>query len=128
MLSAMQKKKIETTDAPAAAGPYSQGVRFGDLVFVAGQRPAHPTTGAIPDGITAQTRQVLENVKAVIEAGGSSMEHALKVNVYLTDLGDFAAMNEVYREFFSEPFPVRTTVGTALRGILVEIDAIGYRS
>lgn len=123
----MQKQEIATTAAPKAAGPYSQGISFGDLVFVAGQRPADPVTGAIPDGISAQTRQVLENVRAILEAGGSSTNAVLKVNVYLTDLGDFAAMNEVYREFFGEPHPVRTTVGVALRGILVEIDAIAYR-
>ena len=123
-----KKKSIETAGAPAAAGPYSQGIRFGDLVFVAGQRPADPVTGEMPPDLAAQTRRVLEIVKAVLEAGGSSMDQVLKVNVYLTDLGDFAAMNEIYKEYFPEPHPVRTTIGCTLRGIKVEIDAIAYRS
>ncbi len=122
-----KKKSIETTDAPVAAGPYSQGIRFGDLVFVAGQRPADPVSGEIPADLVAQTRRVLENVKAVLEAGGSSMDQVLKVSVYLADLGDFAAMNEIYKDFFSEPHPVRTTIGCVLRGIKIEVDAIGYR-
>jgi len=122
-----KKKPIETSGAPAAAGPYSQGIRFGDLVFVAGQRPADPISGEIPADLAAQTRRVLDNVKAVLEAGGSSMDRVLKVSVYLTDLGDFAAMNEIYTEYFSEPHPVRTTIGCALRGIKIEVDAIGYR-
>ena len=122
-----KKKPIETAGAPAAAGPYSQGVRFGDLVFVAGQRPADPVSGEIPADLVAQTRRVLENVKAVLEAGGSSMDQVLKVSVYLADLGDFAAMNEIYKDFFSEPHPVRTTIGCVLRGIKIEVDAIGYR-
>ena len=128
IFAAMKKKAIETPAAPSAAGPYSQGVRFGDLVFVAGQRPADPATGAIPADIASQTKRVLQNVQAVLEAGGSGLEHVLKVNVYLSDLSDFAAMNEVYREFFSEPYPVRTTVGVALRGILIEVDAIAIRA
>jgi len=123
----MKKHEIAIDGAPGPAGPYSQGIRFGDLLFVAGQRPADPKTGAIPDGIAAQTRQALDNVRAILDAGGSSTDGVLKVNVYLTDLGDFAAMNEVYKEYFREPYPVRTTVGVALRGILVEIDAIAYR-
>jgi len=125
---AMSKKKpIETAGAPAAAGPYSQGVRFGDLVFVAGQRPADPVSGEIPADLAAQTRRVLDNLKAVLEAGGSSLDQVLKVSVYLTDLGDFAAMNEIYKEYFSEPHPARTTIGCVLRGIKIEVDAIGYR-
>lgn len=123
----MEKVKITTENAPSPAGAYSQGLVFGDLVFVAGQRPADPDTGVIPGDIRSQARQVFRNVQSVLEAGGSSMDRVLKVTVYLTDLEDWAAMNDVYLEFFGRPLPVRTTVGVALRDILIEVDAIAYR-
>jgi reactive intermediate/imine deaminase len=91
---------------------------------VAGQTPRQPVTGALPDGIGAQTRQALQNVKAVVEAGGGRMDEVVKVTVHLADLSDFSEFNEAYKEFFSEPYPVRTTVQSGLLGFLVEIDAV----
>ena len=118
------KEAVTTSSAPRPAGPYSQAIRAGDLVFVAGQRPQDPATGQIDDGIGAQTRRVLQNVRSVLEAAGCTLADVVKVNVYLADLRDFDTFNAVYREFFSEPYPARTTVGSSLRGILVEIDVI----
>jgi reactive intermediate/imine deaminase len=123
----MAKQQVTTDQAPRPAGPYSQGIRAGDFLFVAGQGPTDPRTGkSAGDDIQTQTRQTLENVKAIVEAAGGSLAGAVKVNAYLSDLANFRAFNEIYREYFPEPFPVRTTVGTALLGILVEIDAIVY--
>jgi 2-iminobutanoate/2-iminopropanoate deaminase len=124
----MQRTEVATPQAPRPSGAYSQGMVFRDLVFVAGQRPADPDTGLVPAGIVAQTRQVLSNVRSVLEAAGSSMDSVLKVTVYLTNLNDWSAMNEVYSQFFDRPLPVRTTVGVALRDILIEVDAIACRS
>jgi 2-iminobutanoate/2-iminopropanoate deaminase len=123
----MDKQPVTTDTAPRPGGPYSQGIRAGEFLFVAGQGPTDPRTGQrAGDDIQTQTRQTLENVKAIVEAAGGSLSGAVKVNVYLSDLANFGAMNAIYREYFPEPFPVRTTVGTALLGILVEIDAIVY--
>lgn len=123
------KERIETDKAPAAIGPYSQGYRAGDFVFVSGQGPLDPQTGKIQgDTIEEQTRQTLENIKAILQANGASMRDVVKVSVLLTDLANFKPMNEVYQTFFSEPFPARMTygVGLALPNMLVEIDAIAY--
>ena len=123
----MTKQPVVTTQAPRPGGPYSQGIRAGDFLFIAGQGPGDPRTGTLAgDDIQAQTRQTLENLKAIAEAAGASLAQAVKVNAYLSDLANFSAFNAIYREYFPEPFPVRTTVGTALMGILVEIDAIIY--
>ena len=115
---------IRTESSPQPVGPYSQGVRSGDLVFVAGQGPLDPVTGTIPTGIEAQTRQVLRNVRGILDAAGAAMSDVVKVSAHLADLGDFEAFNRVYGEFFEPPYPVRTTVGSQLPGILVELDAI----
>jgi len=123
------KRIINTDKAPAAIGPYSQGYRAGDFIFVSGEGPLNPQTGKIQgDTIEEQTRQTLENIKAILEADGASMEDVVKVSVLLTDLANFKPMNEVYKTFFSEPFPARITygVGLALPNMLVEIDAIAY--
>lgn len=123
------KKVIKTDKAPAAIGPYSQGYRAGDFIFVSGQGPLNPQTGKIQgDTVEEQTRQTLENIKAILEADGASMEDVVKVSVLLTDLANFKPMNEVYKTFFSEPFPARITYGAglALPNMLVEIDAIAY--
>lgn len=123
------RKIIKTDKAPAAIGPYSQGYRAGDFIFVSGQGPLNPQTGKIQgDTIEEQTRQTLENIKAILEADGASMEDVVKVSVLLTDLANFKPMNEVYKTFFSEPFPARITYGAglALPNMLVEIDAIAY--
>ena len=115
---------VRTDKAPAPKGPYSQGRRGGGLLFVAGQGPFDSKGNMIGATIADQTRATLENVKAIVEAGGATMADVVKVNVYLTDLAHFAAMNEVYASFFAEPYPVRTTVQAGLLGFLVEIDAV----
>jgi len=123
----MKKEVISTEKAPAAVGPYSQAVQFGDLVFTAGQLGLVPESGdfAGPD-IQSQTRQALENLKAVLEAGGSCMENVLKVTVFLQDMSEFSQMNEVYAEFFPENPPGRSAVQVAALplGGRVEIEAI----
>lgn len=123
------KKSISTNNAPQAIGPYSQGVAFGDLIFTSGQIPVNPETSEIPAGIAEQTRQVLKNISGVLEAAGSSMDKVLKTVVSIKDMNDFAAMNDVYASFFSEPFPARTTVEVARlpKDVLVEIEAIAYK-
>lgn len=119
-----KKREIQTTEAPLPAGPYSQGLRVGNRIYVSGQRPENAATRTTPQGIQSQARQVLENVRHVLEKAGASMDQVVKVCVYLADLADFAAFNEIYAEFFTVPYPVRTTIGCALRGILVEVDVI----
>lgn len=123
----MEKKQIITANAPSPAGPYSQGIAVDRFVFVAGQRPADPKTGEIAEGIAAQTRQVIENLASVLEAAGSSLEDVVRSTVYLSDIKYFAEMNAVYEKLMPEPYPARTTIGTQLRGILVEIDVIAIK-
>ncbi|MDO9514994.1 MAG: Rid family detoxifying hydrolase [Syntrophales bacterium] len=118
------KKEIRTDKAPQPIGPYSQGLVVGNMIFVAGQGPLNPETGKTPPTIGEQTRQVMTNIKNILEAGGATMDNVVKSTVHLADLKDFQAFNEVYREFFTAPYPVRTTVGSSLLGILVEIDVI----
>jgi len=121
----MAKQSIRTDSAPAPAGPYSQGVVAGGFVYTAGFGPQDPRTGAVPEGVEEQTRQVLRNVRAVLETRGLSLDDVVKSTVHLQDVErDFAAFNNAYREFFAEPYPVRTTVGSTLMGILVEIDVV----
>jgi 2-iminobutanoate/2-iminopropanoate deaminase len=115
---------VRTDKAPAPKGPYSQGRRVGNLLFVAGQGPFDAKGNLVGTTIVEQTKATLANVKAIVEAGGATLADVVKVNVYLTDLADFAAMNEVYASFFPEPYPVRTTVQAGLLGFLVEIDAV----
>ena len=120
-------KKIETTKAPGAIGPYSQAVRVNNLVFVSGQLPIDPATGAFPsDDIRDQTRQSLENIKAILEAEGYEMTRIAKTTVLLADIADFTAMNEVYAEYFSDPYPARAAFQVAAlpKGAKVEIEAI----
>ena len=124
-------KSISTSNAPAAIGPYSQAVDSGaGLVFLSGQLPLDPATGAFPEGgIQAQTRQSLRNVQAILEAAGLSLANVVKTTVFLADMGDFAAMNEVYASFFAEPFPARSAVAvkTLPKGALVEIECIAAK-
>lgn len=123
----MEKKVITTPKAPAAIGPYEQGIKAGQFLFTAGQIPKDPVSGQLVTGdIQAQTRQVMENLKAVLEAGGASLAQVVKVTVYLKDLQEFAAMNQVFERYFSESKPARTTVqvsGLPL-GVGIEIDMI----
>jgi 2-iminobutanoate/2-iminopropanoate deaminase len=125
----MAKEAIETSKAPGAVGPYSQGIRAGDLIFVSGQLPANAEGVLIIDDIAAATRQSLENVNAVLSAAGAQMSDAVKVTVFLTDMGDFSVMNKVYGEFFSEPFPARACIEVAAlpKGAKVEIEVIARR-
>ncbi|CAN5499213.1 Rid family detoxifying hydrolase [soil metagenome] len=111
-------------DAPAPGGPYSHAVSAGGLLFLSGQRPVDPATGELVDGIAAQSRQVLTNLVTVLRSCGCSAADVVKVQVHLADIADFADFNEVYQEFFTAPYPARTTVGSSLRGILVEIDVV----
>ena len=122
------KKIIATTNAPGAIGPYSQAVDCGTFLITSGQVPFDPATGEfVPGGIAEQTRQSLTNVKAILEAAGLTMDHVVKTTVFLQDMGDFAAMNAVYAEFFTEGnYPARSAVEVAKlpKGALVEIEAI----
>jgi 2-iminobutanoate/2-iminopropanoate deaminase len=123
----MNREAIRTDAAPKAIGPYEQAIRVNGFVFTAGQIPIDPKTGNLAEGgIAAQTRQVLENLKAVLGAAGSSMDGVVKATVFLKNMADFRAMNEVYAEYFSNSKPARSTVAvTELpRGALVEIDLV----
>jgi 2-iminobutanoate/2-iminopropanoate deaminase len=123
----VRKEVVATSHAPAAIGPYSQGIRCGQLVFVSGQIPLDPATGKILEGdIAAQTEGVLKNLAAILEAAGSSLSRVLKTTVYLVDINEFAAVNEVYARFFAECPPARATVQVARlpRDVRVEIEAV----
>jgi 2-iminobutanoate/2-iminopropanoate deaminase len=122
------QKDIEVADAPPPGGHYSQGIVAGPFVFVAGQGPLDVTTGSLPEGVGAQTHQVLRNLDAILRGAGCSLANVVKVTAHLADINDFDAFNEAYSAHFAEPLPVRTTVGSVLKGILVEIDVIAYRA
>lgn len=124
------KKVVFTKDAPAAIGPYSQGIIVGDLVFTSGQLPVDPKSGEIPETIEAQARQSLENVKAILEEAGSGMENIVKTTVFLADMNDFAAVNEVYASFFESDYPCRSAVQIARlpKDAGIEIEAIATRN
>lgn len=122
---------IQTSQAPAAIGPYSQAIDSGaGLVFVSGQLPIDPATGAFPEGgVQAQTRQSLTNACAILEAAGLGLKNVVKTTVFLADMGDFAAMNEIYAQFFAAPYPARSAVAvkTLPKGALVEIECIAAK-
>lgn len=121
------KQVIHTELAPAAIGPYSQAIQIGQLLFTSGQVPIDPETGAIVEGgIQEQARQSLNNIKAILNAAGTNMGAVVKTTVFLQDMNDFAAMNEVYAQFFQEPYPARSAVQVARlpKDVLVEIEAI----
>ena len=121
------KQEVRSDKAPAPIGPYSQGITAsGRFLFVAGQGPKDPSSGTMPQDFRAQVERTLLNVKAIVEAAGGTMADVVKVNAYLSDLGNFAAFNEVYSKFFTPPYPARTTVGAALPGgpVQVEIDVV----
>ncbi len=122
-----QRQIIATQEAPGAVGPYSQGISTGDLVFTAGQIPINPATGSIEaETIEDQTRQVLRNVDAVLRAAGSGLHRVIKITVFMTDLGDFQAMNGVYAEFFPAEPPARSAVQVVAlpMGVQIEMEAI----
>ena len=121
------KNVISTEKAPGAIGPYSQAIKAGEMIFVSGQLPLDPATGAFPEGIAAQTRQSLTNVKNILESVGSSMDKVCKTTVFLSDIANFGAMNEVYGTFFTEGnYPARSAVEVARipKDALVEIEVI----
>lgn len=120
------KRKVLTDRAPKPAGPYSQAIVAGNTVYVAGQVAFSPRTGQVVEGgFEEQAVQVFENVKAILEGAGSSLEKVVRVNVYLTDLANFSKMNEIYRRYFTEDFPARTTVGVQLSAdYMIEVDCM----
>jgi len=123
----MNREIICTPDAPSAIGPYSQAVRAGDTVYCSGQIPLDPVTGELVTGdIAAQARRVFTNLAAVAAAAGATLDDAVRVTIYLTDLGNFAAVNAVMAEHFSEPYPARVTIGVASlpKGAAVEVDCV----
>lgn len=123
----MERAMIQTDRAPAAIGTYSQAVRAGNFVFLSGQIGLDPATGVLVEGgIEAETRRVFENLSAVAEAAGTALGDVVKLTVYLLDLGDYAAVNEIMAEFFDAPYPARAAVGVAAlpRGARVEVEAI----
>lgn len=126
----MSRTIIATENAPKAIGPYAQAVQVGNTIYTSGQIPLDPATGEMVGGdITAQARRVFENLRAVIEAAGASFDDVARVGIYLTDLGNFAAVNAVMAEYFREPYPARSTIGVASlpRGAQVEVDLVLVR-
>ena len=127
MKGVKMKKQVNTSSAPAAIGPYSQGVIAGNLLFVSGQIPINPADGSlVSDSLESQANQVFENLRAIIQEAGTSFEHILKLTIYLTDLENFAAVNKVMENYFSQPYPARATVEVSRlpKDVEVEIDAI----
>jgi len=123
----MSKKATTSSELPPPGGAYSHLVEANGFVFTAGLGPHDPATGALPEGIRAQTDQVIRNLETALGAVGLTLSDVVKTTVHLADLADFGAFNEAYRERFPEPYPVRTTVGSQLAGFLVEIDAVAAR-
>jgi 2-iminobutanoate/2-iminopropanoate deaminase len=122
------KKELKTSLAPVPAGPYSQGIQFGNLIFTAGQGPIDSETGkVVGETVEEQTAKVLENLKHILEEAGATFDDVVKTTVHLSDLADFQAFNQVYKTYFKEPYPVRTTVGSQLLEIKVEIDVIAVK-
>lgn len=119
-------KETKTTNAPAAIGPYSQAITVGNMLFTSGQIPIDPATGNIPEGVEAQARQAMTNVKNLIAAAGGSIENTVKTTVFIQNMSDFAKINEIYAEFFTEPYPARSCVEVAKlpKDVLLEVEAI----
>ena len=120
------KTVVKTEKAPAAIGPYSQGIKVGNLIFTSGQIPLDPATGTFPEGIQAQARQSLSNVKAILAEAGVSMDQVIKTTVFLKDMNDFAVINGIYAQYFTEPFPARSCVEVARlpKDVLLECEVI----
>ncbi len=124
----MAKNAYVSDELPRPAGPYSQVVEVNGIVYTAGFGPHDPRTGELPEGVGAQTEGVIRNLERALAVVGLTLADVVKTTVHLADLGDFAAFNEAYGRMFPAPYPVRTTVGSTLNGILVEIDAVAIRS
>ncbi|WP_372996553.1 RidA family protein [Lutispora sp.] len=125
----MVKEVISTTKAPGAIGPYSQGIKFGNLLFVSGQTPLNPETGKIAEGdVQSQARQCLENIKAILEAAGTNLDNVLKTTVFIKDMNSFSKINEIYAQYFTKNQPARSCVEVARlpMDVLVEIEVIAY--
>ena len=125
----MEKEVINTKNAPGAIGPYSQGIIVGDLVYTSGQIPINPATGVMETDIKSATKQSMENVKAILEAAGTSLEKVIKTSIFLKDLNDFAVVNEIYGTYFSENPPARSCVQVAKlpKDAVIEIEAIATK-
>ncbi len=123
------KKAVSTEQAPAAIGPYSQAIAAGNMIFISGQLPVNPKSGEIPGDISGQAEVSLSNIKAILEAAGCTMENVVEVGVFLKDMNDFAAMNEVYARYFEKPFPARAAVEVSRlpKDVLIEIKAIAVK-
>jgi 2-iminobutanoate/2-iminopropanoate deaminase len=126
----MTRQEIQTSNAPAALGPYSQGIRSGDFVFCSGQLGLDPATGELAVGVEAQAERSLRNLQSVLDAAGLTFDDVVKTTIFLADVNDFAAVNAVYAKFMPEPPPARSTIGVAAlpKGGLVEIEAIARRA
>ncbi len=123
------KQPISTDKAPGAIGPYSQAISVGNMLFISGQIPVNPATGEIPEGITAQTKQSIANIKAILNEAGMTMDNVVKTTVFLADMSLFGPMNEVYAENFTAPFPTRSAVAVKElpKQVLVEIETIASK-
>ena len=123
------KKVVETKKAPGAIGPYSQGIDIGNLIFFSGQIPLSPETGEMPEGIEAQTKQALENVKGLLESQGLDFSHVVKTTVFLDNMDDFNTVNSIYAQYFVEPYPARSAVevGHLPKGALIEVEIIACK-
>jgi len=123
------KKEIKTDKAPQPIGPYSQGIEFGDFIFLSGQIGIDPDTGSLKEGIEGQAKQALENIKKILESCGLSMQNIVKTTIFLKNMGDFPEVNEIYAGYFNPPFPARSTVAVKdlPKGALVEIEVIVHK-
>lgn len=122
-------KVVKTDKAPGAIGPYSQGIDIGNMIFFSGQIPLDPETGVMPEGIEAQTRRTLDNVKGLLESQGLTFKNVVKTTVFLDNIDDFATMNGIYAEYFEEPYPARSAVEVAKlpKGALLEVEVIAVK-
>lgn len=123
------KKVISTDKAPGAIGPYSQGIDLGDIIFFSGQIPLNPQTAEMPEGIEAQTKQALDNVKGLLESQNLDFSHVVKTTVFLDDMKDFNTVNSIYAQYFVEPYPARSAieVGSLPKGALIEVEIIAVK-
>ena len=119
-------KEVSTQNAPVAIGPYSQAIKVGNILFTSGQIPVNPQNGEIPEGVEAQAKHAMTNVKNLVEASGASMDNVIKTTVFIANMNDFAKINEIYAQFFTKPYPARSCVEVARlpKDVLLEVEAI----